>query len=136
MQSLGIIYEFSLPLHHSNDFTIAFLFQFINSLMDGFSIQMSIIYPFHTIRPPLYSFLISIHPVTLSPSNCFHYYVLVPKPLPNIVSYTYFETHFQVGMAIDRNETVFHIYRETEEYQACREKFEKVGWVLFLEKFK
>jgi hypothetical protein len=39
-------------------------------------------------------------------------------------------------MGVDRHEPVFHIYRETKEYQACREKFERVGWVPFLEKFK
>jgi hypothetical protein len=39
-------------------------------------------------------------------------------------------------MGVDRHEPMFHIYRETKEYQACREKFERVGWVPFLEKFK
>jgi hypothetical protein len=39
-------------------------------------------------------------------------------------------------MGVDRHEPMFQLYRETEEYQACREKFERVGWVPFLEKFK
>jgi hypothetical protein len=39
-------------------------------------------------------------------------------------------------MGVDRHEHVFHIYRETEEYQTCRKKFERAGWVPFLEKFK
>jgi hypothetical protein len=37
-------------------------------------------------------------------------------------------------MGVDMHEPVFHIYRETKEYQTCREKFERVGWVPFLEK--
>jgi hypothetical protein len=40
-----------------------------------------------------------------------------------------------VDMGVDMNEPTFHLYREMEEYQACKEKFEKVGWVPFLEKF-
>jgi hypothetical protein len=39
-------------------------------------------------------------------------------------------------MGVDRHEPVFHMYRETKEYQACKEKFEKAGWVPFLEKFR
>jgi hypothetical protein len=39
-------------------------------------------------------------------------------------------------MGVDRHEPVFQLYRETQEYQACREKFEQAGWVPFLEKFK
>jgi hypothetical protein len=39
-------------------------------------------------------------------------------------------------MGVDRHEPVFHLYRETKEYQACKEKFERVGWVPFLEKFR
>jgi hypothetical protein len=39
-------------------------------------------------------------------------------------------------MGVDRHKHVFHLYRETKEYQACKEKFERVGWVPFLEKFK
>ena len=39
-------------------------------------------------------------------------------------------------MRVDRHEPVFQLYRETQEYQACREKFEHTNWVTFLEKFK
>jgi hypothetical protein len=39
-------------------------------------------------------------------------------------------------MGVDRHKPVFQLYRETQEYQACREKFEQTGWVMFLEKFK
>jgi hypothetical protein len=39
-------------------------------------------------------------------------------------------------MGINRHEPMFHLYRETPEYQACRERFEQIGWVPFLEKFK
>jgi hypothetical protein len=39
-------------------------------------------------------------------------------------------------MGVDRHESVFQLYRETPEYQACRERFEQADWVPFLEKFK
>jgi hypothetical protein len=39
-------------------------------------------------------------------------------------------------MGVDRHEPVFHMYRETKEYQACKDKFEKNSWVPFLEKFR
>jgi hypothetical protein len=39
-------------------------------------------------------------------------------------------------MGVDRHEPIFQLYRETTEYQACKEKDEQVGWVPFLEKFK
>jgi hypothetical protein len=39
-------------------------------------------------------------------------------------------------MGVDMHEPVFHMYREMKEYQACKEKFEKVLWVPFLEKFR
>jgi hypothetical protein len=39
-------------------------------------------------------------------------------------------------MGVDRHKPVFQLYRETQEYQTCREKFEQVGSVPFLEKFK
>ena len=39
-------------------------------------------------------------------------------------------------MGVDRHETIFQIYRETTEYQACKKKYEQARWVPFLEKFK
>jgi len=39
-------------------------------------------------------------------------------------------------MVVDRYEHLFHLYREMEEYQACKGKFERVGWVPFLEKIR
>jgi hypothetical protein len=39
-------------------------------------------------------------------------------------------------MGVDRHEPIFQLYRETTEYQACKEKYEQAGWVPFLEKFK
>jgi hypothetical protein len=39
-------------------------------------------------------------------------------------------------VGVDRNEPVFQLYRETQEYQACRERFEQADWVPFLENFK
>jgi len=39
-------------------------------------------------------------------------------------------------MGVNKHEPVFQLYRVTQEYQACREKFEHVDWVPFLEKFK
>jgi hypothetical protein len=39
-------------------------------------------------------------------------------------------------MGVDRHEPVFQLYRETQEYQACGERFEQADWVPFLEKFK
>jgi hypothetical protein len=38
-------------------------------------------------------------------------------------------------MVITRHEPVFQIYRETEEYQLCQEKYARLGWIPFLEKF-
>ena len=38
-------------------------------------------------------------------------------------------------MVVSRHEPVFHIYRETKEFQLCREKYARVGWMPFLEKF-
>jgi len=39
-------------------------------------------------------------------------------------------------MGVYRHEPLFHMYREMNEYQYCKEKIEKVGWVPFLEKFR
>ena len=39
-------------------------------------------------------------------------------------------------MGVERHEPVFHMYRQTKEYQACKEKFERVGWVPFLKKIR
>jgi hypothetical protein len=38
-------------------------------------------------------------------------------------------------MVVTRHEPVFQIYRETEEYQLCQEKYPRLGWIPFLEKF-
>jgi hypothetical protein len=38
-------------------------------------------------------------------------------------------------MVVSRHEPVFQIYRETEEFQLCRDKYARVGWMPFLEKF-
>jgi hypothetical protein len=38
-------------------------------------------------------------------------------------------------MVVSRHEPIFQIYRETEEFQLCREKYDRVGWMPFLEKF-
>jgi len=68
--------------------------------------------------------------------NSSRYYVLIPNPRSNHVAYTYFEICFQAGIGFDRHEPMFHLYRETEEYKACREKFERSSWVPFIEKIK
>jgi hypothetical protein len=39
-------------------------------------------------------------------------------------------------MGVDRHELMFQLYREKLEYQSCKERFEQVGRVPFLEKFK
>jgi hypothetical protein len=39
-------------------------------------------------------------------------------------------------MGVDRNALVNCIYKETEEYQACKEKIERANWVPFLENSK
>jgi hypothetical protein len=39
-------------------------------------------------------------------------------------------------MGVDRHEPIFQLYRETIEYQACKEKYEHARRVPFLEKFK
>jgi hypothetical protein len=38
-------------------------------------------------------------------------------------------------MVVSRREPVFQIYRETKEFQLCREKYARSGWMPFLEKF-
>jgi hypothetical protein len=38
-------------------------------------------------------------------------------------------------MVVSRHEPVFQIYRETEEFQLCQEKYARSGWMPFLEKF-
>jgi len=38
-------------------------------------------------------------------------------------------------MVVSRHETVFQIYKETEEFQLFREKYAISGWMPFLEKF-
>jgi hypothetical protein len=38
-------------------------------------------------------------------------------------------------MVMSRHELVFHIYRETEDFQLCRDKYARAGWIPFLEKF-
>ena len=38
-------------------------------------------------------------------------------------------------MVVSRHEPVFQIYRETEEFQLCRDKYARSGWMPFLEKF-
>ena len=39
-------------------------------------------------------------------------------------------------MGVDRHEPIFQIYKETTEYQTCKEKYEQARWVPFLENFK
>jgi len=39
-------------------------------------------------------------------------------------------------MGVDRHEPMFQLYRETPEYQDCRERFEQADYVPFLDKFK
>jgi hypothetical protein len=34
------------------------------------------------------------------------------------------------------HEPIIQLYRETTEYQDCKEKYEQAGWVPFFEKFK
>jgi hypothetical protein len=38
-------------------------------------------------------------------------------------------------MVMSRHELVFQIYRETEDFQLCRDKYARAGWIPFLEKF-
>jgi hypothetical protein len=38
-------------------------------------------------------------------------------------------------MVVSRHKPVFQIYRETEEFQLHRDKYARVGWIPFLEKF-
>jgi len=38
-------------------------------------------------------------------------------------------------MVVSRHEPIFQIYRETKEFQLCREKYARSGWMPFLEKF-
>jgi hypothetical protein len=38
-------------------------------------------------------------------------------------------------MVVSRHEPVFQIYRETEEFQLCQEKYARLEWIPFLEKF-
>jgi len=38
-------------------------------------------------------------------------------------------------MVVSRHEPVFQIYRETEEFQLCIDKYVRVRWMSFLEKF-
>jgi hypothetical protein len=38
-------------------------------------------------------------------------------------------------MGVTRNKPVFQIYMETKEYQLCQEKYARLGWIPFLEKF-
>jgi hypothetical protein len=38
-------------------------------------------------------------------------------------------------MVVSRHEPVFQVYRETEEFQLCRDKYTRAGWIPFLEKF-
>jgi hypothetical protein len=40
-----------------------------------------------------------------------------------------------IRMVVSRHEPIFHIYRETEEFQLCRDKYARMGWIPFLEKF-
>jgi len=39
-------------------------------------------------------------------------------------------------MGVDRHEPMFQLYRETQEYKSCRERFEQAVWVPFSEKYK
>jgi hypothetical protein len=38
-------------------------------------------------------------------------------------------------MVMSRHKLVFQIYRETEDFQLCRDKYARAGWIPFLEKF-
>jgi hypothetical protein len=38
-------------------------------------------------------------------------------------------------MVVTRHKLVFQVYRETEEYQLCQDKYAILGWIPFLEKF-
>jgi hypothetical protein len=38
-------------------------------------------------------------------------------------------------MVVSRHNPIFQIYRETEEFQLCQEKYARSGWMPFLEKF-
>jgi hypothetical protein len=38
-------------------------------------------------------------------------------------------------MVVSIHEPFFQIYRETEEFQLCREKYARAGWMPFLAKF-
>jgi hypothetical protein len=40
-----------------------------------------------------------------------------------------------IRMVVSRHEPVFQIYRKTEEFQLCRDKYARAGWIPFLEKF-
>jgi hypothetical protein len=40
-----------------------------------------------------------------------------------------------IKMVVSRHEWVFQIYRETEEFQMCREKYARSGWMSIFEKF-
>jgi hypothetical protein len=37
-------------------------------------------------------------------------------------------------MVVSRHEPVFQIYRETKEFELCRDKYARAGWMSFLEK--
>jgi hypothetical protein len=36
-------------------------------------------------------------------------------------------------MVVSRHESVFRIYREIKEFQLCRDKYARAGWMPFLE---
>ena len=38
-------------------------------------------------------------------------------------------------MGVDHHERIFQLFRKTTEYKTCRDKFKRVRWVSFLEKF-
>jgi hypothetical protein len=38
-------------------------------------------------------------------------------------------------MFSSRHAPIFQVYREIEEFQMCRDKYTRAGWISFLEKF-
>jgi hypothetical protein len=67
------------------------------------------------------------------------YSFLVPNPYPHQLTkplcYNPILFSQLITMVVSRHEPVFQIYRETEEFQLCQEKYARSGWMPFLEKF-
>jgi hypothetical protein len=66
------------------------------------------------------------------------YVDLVLNPRSSVCASYALKNCFKIawGPGVDRHEPIFQLYRETTKYQSCREKYEQVGWVPFLENFK